>query len=82
MVEKQVENDSVSSGLGSARTDLEDEISSSILLVRKHGEERLEAEKEFHEDFVRAMERESRRQKAREERQGREDRRRRGDREE
>jgi len=58
MVEKQVENDSVSSGLGSARTDLEDEISSSILLVRKHGEERLEAEKEFHEDFVRAMERE------------------------
>merc|ERR1712142_43469 len=57
-VEKQVENDSVSSGLGSARTDLEDEISSSILLVRKHGEERLEAEKEFHEDFVRAMERE------------------------
>lgn len=58
MVERQVENDSVSSGLGSARTDLEDEIISSILLVRKHGEERLDAEKEFHEDFVRAMERE------------------------
>lgn len=58
MVERQVENDSVSSGLGSARTDLEDEINSSILLVRKHGEERLEVEKELHEDYVRAMGRE------------------------
>jgi len=35
MVERQVEYDSVSSGIGSARTDLEEEINSSILLVRK-----------------------------------------------
>ena len=58
MVERQVEYDSVSSGIGSARTDLEEEINSSILLVRKHGEERLEEEKMNHADVVRAMERE------------------------
>jgi len=58
MVERQVEYDSISSGIGSARTDLEEDINSSILLARKHGEERLEEEKMSHELFVSAMERE------------------------
>ena len=58
MVERQQENDSLSSGLGSARTDLEEEISSSILLARKHGEERLETERLNHSELVKAMERE------------------------
>jgi len=58
MVERQQESDSLSSGLGSARTDLEEEISSSILLARKHGEERLETERLNHSELVKAMERE------------------------
>jgi len=58
MVERQEEYDSISSGIGSVRTDLEEEISSSILLARKHGEERLEDEKINHANLVRAMERE------------------------
>jgi len=58
MVEKQVEYDSVSSGIGSARTDLEEEINNSILLARKHGKERLEEEKLNHADFVRALQKE------------------------
>merc|ERR1719431_382315 len=58
MVERQVEYDSISSGIGSVRTDLEEEINSSILLARKHGEERLEEEKMRHGVFVRTMERE------------------------
>jgi len=53
-----VEYDSVSSGIGSARTDLEEDINSSILLARKHGEERLEEEKISHALYVRTMERE------------------------
>ena len=58
MVERQQASDSLSSGLGSARTDLEEEISSSILLARKHGEERLEAERLNHSELVKGMERE------------------------
>jgi len=58
MVERQVENDSVSSGIGSARTELEEDINSSILLARKHGEERLQEEKMNHADSVRTLERE------------------------
>jgi len=58
MVERQVENDSVSSGIGSARTELEEDINSSILLARKHGEERLQEEKMNHADLVRTLERE------------------------
>merc|ERR1719431_236032 len=58
MVERQVEYDSISSGIGSVRTDLEEEINSSILLARKHGEERLEEEKMRHGVIVGTMERE------------------------
>ena len=57
-MEKQVEYDSVSSGIGSARADLEEEINNSILLARKHGKERLEEEKLNHADFVRALQKE------------------------
>ena len=42
----------------SARTDLEEEISSSVFLARKHGEERLEAKRLNHSELVKGMERE------------------------
>ena len=52
------ESDSPSSGVGSLRADLEEEINSSIFLARKHGEERLDAERLRHAEQMRAVERE------------------------
>merc|ERR1711962_1087615 len=43
---REEEYDSPSSGVGSLKAELEDEITTSIQLARKHGEERLQAEKE------------------------------------
>ena len=45
MVDRQDDCYSISSGRDSIRADLEKEINASICLARKHGEERLEAEK-------------------------------------
>ena len=59
MVDRQDDCDSLSSGRGSIRADLEEEINSSICLTRKHGEERLQAEKLRHADQVKAVERET-----------------------
>jgi len=56
--EEQVEYDSPSSGLGSLKADLEEEINSSLLLARKHGEERLSVERQRHADQLEAVERE------------------------
>lgn len=56
--EQQEEYDSPSSGLGSLRADLEEEFSSSLLLARKHGEERLDVERQRHAEQLEAMERE------------------------
>lgn len=56
--EQQEDYDSPSSGLGSLRADLEEEISSSLLLARKHGEERLVAERQRHTEQFEAMKRE------------------------
>eukprot|EP00091_Calanus_sinicus_P005255 TRINITY_DN15682_c0_g1_i1.p1 TRINITY_DN15682_c0_g1~~TRINITY_DN15682_c0_g1_i1.p1 ORF type:complete len:355 (-),score=77.30 TRINITY_DN15682_c0_g1_i1:9-1073(-) len=47
--------DSPSSSLGSLRAGLEEEISSSLLLARKHGEERLVAERQRHAEQLEAM---------------------------
>jgi len=55
---KGEEYDSPSSGRGSLRVDLEDEISSSLLLARKHGEERLAVERQRHADQMEGVERE------------------------
>jgi len=58
MGERQLECDSVSSGLGSGGTDLEEEVNSSILVAGKCGENRLEVEKVHLADYARAMEKE------------------------
>ena len=42
----------------SLRADLEEEIQTSLLLARKHGEERLETERRRHSDQLDSMERE------------------------
>lgn len=55
---KGEEYDSPSSGRGSLRVDLEEEISSSLLLARKHGEERLAVERQRHADQMDGVERE------------------------
>jgi len=55
---KGEEYDSPSSGRGSLRVDLEEEISSSLLLARKHGEERLAVERQRHADQMEGVERE------------------------
>lgn len=50
--------DSPSSGVDSLKVDLEEEISSSLVMARKHGEERLEAEKRLHSDELDSLGRE------------------------
>jgi len=55
---KGEEYDSPSSGRGSLRVDLEEEISSSLHLARKHGEERLAVERQRHADQIEGVERE------------------------
>jgi len=57
-VGQQEEYDSPSSGVGSLRADLEEEISSSLLLARKHGEERMVVERQRHAEQLGAVERE------------------------
>ena len=52
------EYDSQSSGVDSLKADLEEEINSSILLARKHGDERLENEKRRHSQQMDSLERE------------------------
>merc|ERR1719461_2104078 len=54
---REEEYDSPSSGVGSLKAELEDEITTSIQLARKHGEERLQAEKERCREEVVGMER-------------------------
>ena len=49
---------SLSSGVDSLRADLEEEIQTSLLLARKHGEERLETERRRHSEQLDSMERE------------------------
>ena len=49
--------DSLSSG-ESLKADLEEEISSSILLARKHADERLEEERKYHSEELNSLERE------------------------
>jgi len=56
--EEHQDYDSPSSGLGSLRVDLEEEISASLLLARKHGEERLAVERQRHADQLEGVERE------------------------
>ena len=51
---------SLSSGVDSLRADLEEEIQTSLLLARKHGEERLETERRRHSEQLDSMEREVR----------------------
>jgi len=57
-IRNEEEYDSPSSGLGSMKADLEEEINSSILLARKHGDERLEFEKQRHSDEMESLKRE------------------------
>jgi len=52
------EYDSQSSGVDSLKVDLEEEISSSLVMARKHGEERLEAEKRLHSEELDSLGRE------------------------
>ena len=52
------EYDSPSSGVGSIRAELEEEINSSIFLARKHGEERLDVERRRNAEQMKTMERE------------------------
>ena len=59
MVDRQDDCDSLSSGRGSIRADLEEEINASICLARKHGEEKFEAERLRQADQIKAVERES-----------------------
>eukprot|EP00092_Neocalanus_flemingeri_P025669 GFUD01027830.1.p1 GENE.GFUD01027830.1~~GFUD01027830.1.p1 ORF type:complete len:556 (+),score=215.44 GFUD01027830.1:174-1841(+) len=54
----QEDYDSPSSGVGSLRADLEEEINSSLLLARKHGEERLVVERQRYAEQMEAVERE------------------------
>merc|ERR1719445_565880 len=51
-------NSSQSSGVDSLKVDLEEEISSSLVMARKHGEERLEAEKRLHSEELDSLGRE------------------------
>ena len=55
---REDEYDSPSSGVGSLKAELEEEISSSLQLTRKHGEERLLAERERWREEMAGMERE------------------------
>jgi len=57
-ISQQDDYDSPSSGVGSLRADLEEEISSSLLLARKHGEERLIVERQRHAEQLSSVERE------------------------
>ena len=52
------EYESQSSGVDSLKADLEEEISSSMILARKHGEERLQNERRRHSEQMDSMERE------------------------
>ena len=52
------EYDSHSSGVDSLKVDLEEEISSTLVMARKHGEERLEAEKRLHSEELDSLGRE------------------------
>ena len=42
----------------SLQVDLEEEMQSSLLLARRHGQERLDTERRRHQDIIQAMERE------------------------
>ena len=55
---REEEYDSPSSGVGSLKAELEDEISSSLQLARRHGEERLMVEKERWREEMAGVERE------------------------
>ena len=55
---REEEYDSPSSGVGSLKAELEEEVSSSLQLARRHGEERLVAEKERWQMEMAGMERE------------------------
>jgi len=55
---REEEYDSPSSGVGSLKAELEEEISSSLQLARRHGEERLMAERERWEREMAGVERE------------------------
>ena len=55
-----IQDCSLSYGTDSLRADLEEEIQTSLLLARKHGEERLESERRRHAEQVESMEREVR----------------------
>ena len=52
------EYDSPSSGVDSLKADLEEEISSSLVMARRHGEERLAAEKRLHSEELDSLGRE------------------------
>jgi len=54
----QNHSESHSSGVDSLKMDLEDELSTSIQLVKKHGEERLDAERRRHSDQMDSIDRE------------------------
>ena len=55
---REEEYDSPSSGVGSLKAELEEEISSSLQLARRHGEERLMAERERWREEMAGVERE------------------------
>jgi len=55
---REEEYDSPSSGVGSLKAELEEEISSSLQLARRHGEERLMVERERWRDQMAGLERE------------------------
>merc|ERR1719295_49961 len=55
---REEEYDSPSSGVGSLKAELEEEISSSLQLARRHGEERLKVEKERWREEMVGLERE------------------------
>jgi hypothetical protein len=50
--------DSPSSGVGSLKVDLEDELAASVQVARRHGAERLEAERARHREQLAGLERE------------------------
>jgi len=54
----QSHSESHSSGVDSLKMDLEDELSTSIQLAKKHGEERLDAERRRHSDQMDSIDRE------------------------
>merc|ERR1719234_1503366 len=55
---REEEYDSPSSGVGSLKAEMEEEISSSLQLARRHGEERLMVEKERWREEMAGVERE------------------------